>query len=780
MSDTAMDTPADSQVTGGTSSRSNKPDTYNGDRAKLEAWLLQVDRYFHLEGDKIEDHDMVVWATSFLRGDAEKWASPIIRRYMDSNVDDDVNKHLVEDWDAFKIKMREVFSPFKESVIAEQKIQKLRQIRSAADYTTEFQQYQTLIEWDDNALMRMYRQGLKPTVRMELMRSGSSLNTLNELMAEAIRVDNELYELMLEERLYTNGNRAPQNTNNRARQNPRRSYPNQGRQRSYVPRIPGQYRTNGPEPMHLDNLNKGPGKPKFSHDKGNKKKFTCYACGKEGHMKRDCRSQGKVTRQLNVIRRTVPNNDLTEEWNVITRPHIKLDVEEDEMIDGLEDLTITKVEELSSDEDTSDSESLEDMEVTEIDQTKFGKMAIFKEENRPPTPHATEEQFQTLSYQINELLRYLNKQPIEYAYETPDIMAAMRQDFYNLSCQVEHDKENLPADILKFLPTPDELDWISRAIKTWNKPTASDKTEVIKCPEDLDFRLGVLRQQLGKPEYKYPDTKDQFYDEFEKFVEYHDLIKELKTQGTHDAEELFGWAYEAKASWEEPTHYLSDSEKQEIYEEIKKQTNPHESQMTDKEYESYRYWRGKDFDAAMAYKQVAKERQYRRQERADARLRRNNERRKRETETHYWLDPRNPLHNKMSWTACLHDSCTVHYSEKTGANYFPRKYAGMPICAFQWFDCPKDECAIHLWDKRHRPYFYGHEDPQETLQMHITQQKTLEDGTSAWECNQPSWHTCLNIECELHIVAKEFYGYNAQSFLDVRPKHREPERRSTA
>ncbi|RYO52239.1 hypothetical protein AA0116_g11632 [Alternaria tenuissima] len=37
MSDTAMDTPADSQTTGGTSSRSNKPDTYNSDRAKLEA-----------------------------------------------------------------------------------------------------------------------------------------------------------------------------------------------------------------------------------------------------------------------------------------------------------------------------------------------------------------------------------------------------------------------------------------------------------------------------------------------------------------------------------------------------------------------------------------------------------------------------------------------------------------------------------------------------------------------------------------------------------------------
>ena len=114
----------------------------------------------------------------------------------------------------------------------------------------------------------------------------------------------------------------------------------------------------------------------------------------------------------------------------------------------------------------------------------------------------------TLSSQINQLLRYLNKLPIEYAYETPDIIAAMRQDFYNLSCQVEHKKENLPADIVKFLPTPDELEWINRAIKAWNKPTASDKIEVIQCPEDLDFKLGVLRQQLGKLEYKYPDTKD--------------------------------------------------------------------------------------------------------------------------------------------------------------------------------------------------------------------------------------------------------------------------------
>jgi len=54
MSDTEMDTPAASHTTKVTS-KSNKPDVYYGDRNKLENWLLQVDVYFHLEGDKVDD-----------------------------------------------------------------------------------------------------------------------------------------------------------------------------------------------------------------------------------------------------------------------------------------------------------------------------------------------------------------------------------------------------------------------------------------------------------------------------------------------------------------------------------------------------------------------------------------------------------------------------------------------------------------------------------------------------------------------------------------------------
>jgi hypothetical protein len=49
----------------------------------------------------------------------------------------------------------------------------------------------------------MYKQGLKPTIRIELIRSGVSITTLETLVNEAIRINNNLYELKLKEQTYT-------------------------------------------------------------------------------------------------------------------------------------------------------------------------------------------------------------------------------------------------------------------------------------------------------------------------------------------------------------------------------------------------------------------------------------------------------------------------------------------------------------------------------------------------------------------------------------------------
>jgi cell division protein FtsL len=62
--------------------------------------------------------------------------------------------------------------------------------------------------------MRIYKQGLKPLVRRELIRTRTLINNLEELIIEAIRLDNELYELALEERLFTKRTRKLRSLNN--------------------------------------------------------------------------------------------------------------------------------------------------------------------------------------------------------------------------------------------------------------------------------------------------------------------------------------------------------------------------------------------------------------------------------------------------------------------------------------------------------------------------------------------------------------------------------------
>jgi hypothetical protein len=51
----------------------------------------------------------------------------------------------------------------------------------------------------------MYKQGLKLALLAELMRLGQAINDLEDLTNEAIRLDNELFELKLTEQSYRKG-----------------------------------------------------------------------------------------------------------------------------------------------------------------------------------------------------------------------------------------------------------------------------------------------------------------------------------------------------------------------------------------------------------------------------------------------------------------------------------------------------------------------------------------------------------------------------------------------
>lgn len=311
-SDIVVDTPKPSQM-GAPRLQVNKPGLYYGDRNKLESWILQFDRHFHVEGNRIEEADKVVLATTYMRGDAEKWVTPIIRKYMDDAIVDASNTALVENWSTFKERLRQIFSPIQKPMIAEQKIQRLKHIRSVADYTILFQHYAEPIRWDNIALTRMYKQGLKLNVRAELMRSGSTITTPKVIQDKAIRLDNEFYRLELES-LSCGSKNSFGGSSSRTHKPNRRTRPNEGwqrypnRQDTYKARLPGSYSGYGPEAMHIDNLNKGKewknkvrNYPTPPSNKADKKDTTCYGCGKQGHYIRNCRSKNKVYNSTLVI-----------------------------------------------------------------------------------------------------------------------------------------------------------------------------------------------------------------------------------------------------------------------------------------------------------------------------------------------------------------------------------------------------------------------------------------------------------------------------------------------
>jgi hypothetical protein len=287
--------------------RMDKVPEYHGQRSMVDTWLLHCDLHFHVN-DSIDSTDKAVLATTRLRGDAFSWVKPHLQRYMDDNDTDANITMMFEDWDEFKRQLRQVFGMHKSTIVAERKIQELRQVNSVADYANQFRQYATQIKWNDEALRHMFRKGLKPQVREELMRTSATTDTLEQLVDESIRLDNELYQLRLETAQYSG----------------RGHQPNHGKRRqdyvrtTQVKRTAGYYTSNKPEEMHVDSVTREKTWKVENKKQKSKKDVVCYGCGKKGHFARDCRSKNKVTRHVNAIGHQVNGSEIdTEPWEIV-------------------------------------------------------------------------------------------------------------------------------------------------------------------------------------------------------------------------------------------------------------------------------------------------------------------------------------------------------------------------------------------------------------------------------------------------------------------------------
>ena len=199
-SDEEMTTPTVNDMTKEEAIKFSKPDLYHGERKGLDGWLLQVDLY--LKYKKTTEEKKTIFAAAYLRGDAEEWFKSYLRPYLEDGTDEE---GVFKSYKKFKEEIRRFYGISNEKQAAERNIQFIAQKTSAAEYSARFVRSSNLTEWDDEALMAMYRRGFKPHVKEELMRWGGALTDLKELMEASIELNDKYYELQQETRRMSYG-----------------------------------------------------------------------------------------------------------------------------------------------------------------------------------------------------------------------------------------------------------------------------------------------------------------------------------------------------------------------------------------------------------------------------------------------------------------------------------------------------------------------------------------------------------------------------------------------
>jgi reverse transcriptase-like protein/uncharacterized protein DUF4939/aspartyl protease len=323
------------------------PDTYNGDRSKLTAFLGQVELYMAFNRHRfLFETGQVLFIITLLRGAAFDWISPFL---MDcaanetlegrvSTVCKKETRKLFMTVGGFGEGIRQVFGDIEEERSAERSLQHLTQRGSAANYTADFQSLAARTKWDEAALQARYYQGLKDKVKDEIARSEKP-DDLQEMIQLAVKIDNRLYERTLEKK------------------------------GQYSNRLTGHHSKGTAKyhsPMELDATIKRKTPCKEVMDE-RRKKGLCFECGLPGHRAsshKNKKGHGKP-RQVNATGRGGYNANKKKQICALQRTHPKLDLN-DEDLEELQVNTLvvggfdgTPWEENSDEPESEESESEE-------------------------------------------------------------------------------------------------------------------------------------------------------------------------------------------------------------------------------------------------------------------------------------------------------------------------------------------------------------------------------------------------------------------------------------
>jgi transposase InsO family protein len=256
-----------------------QPEFFDGTRSKLRGFLTQMEMQLRMNSQIVNEDDKVVFVSTYLRGQAFEWFEPFIREYQEKEDKDDwsdTTKEIFRTYTAFKKKLEQTFGDIDAVRSAERRLRRLKQTGSASTYAAEFQQVISHLDWDEDAYIAIFEDGLKDDVKDELVRVERP-KTLSDMVATTVRMDNRLYERYLQRKETRQWRSQGQRPFGHQRRHDNRR-PNNQRSRTTHDNDPY-----GPRPMELDAA-----RLPAEEEKRRKDNNLCFNCGKPGHRAREC------------------------------------------------------------------------------------------------------------------------------------------------------------------------------------------------------------------------------------------------------------------------------------------------------------------------------------------------------------------------------------------------------------------------------------------------------------------------------------------------------------
>jgi hypothetical protein len=246
------------------------PEKFDGSKSRLRGFLNQIRLIFLLQPRRYaEDFQRVGLLGTLLTGSAQSWFAPLV----------ETSSPLLTNFPAFVAELEATFGDTDRRRTAFNRLYSLQQgLRAASAYASEFRQIACDVDWDEQALRDLFRQGLRSDIK-NLLLNFPEPTTLQEAISQAVRCDNRLFELHQEER----SNRMPQHR------------PSSSRHPGLWPAVPTATRlptpdSDFPAPMEIDRAHVQPRVgTQRQHRQAN---GLCYHCGAPGHIARSCPVRG--------------------------------------------------------------------------------------------------------------------------------------------------------------------------------------------------------------------------------------------------------------------------------------------------------------------------------------------------------------------------------------------------------------------------------------------------------------------------------------------------------